>query len=131
MRSSIICVLCLVAAVPAFAQHGGKAEPKRLEIAHGKTVTTATGTLSNDQESDLVFAARAGQKIRLSVTSLPAGRLFDLHIQGDGFDLPTEFDRYTSYSFIAPETGDYLVFVRKRPTRTVQKAKFTLRLTIK
>ena len=80
---------------------------------------------------DLVFSARAGQAVSLSVTSFPPGRFFDFHIQGDGFDLPTEFDRYTSYSFKAPATGDYLVFVRKRPTKAVQRAKFSLRLTIR
>ncbi len=112
----------------AFAQ---KAEPQRIQFARGKSSANLSGTLSNNQEMHYVFGAKAGQKITLKVTSAPKGNFFDFDLQGDGFDLETEYDYYTNYSFTAPETGDYLVFVRKRPTEKTTTAKFYLTLTIK
>lgn len=112
------------------AVFGQKAEPKRISFERGKTSATVTGTLSNDQEMDFVFGAKAGQTVKLKVTSQPKGNLFDFRIAGDGFELETDNDSYSEYSFKAPATGDYLVFVRKRPTESVRKAKFFLRLEI-
>lgn len=130
MKACLCLLVVVLGSSAALAQHGGKAEPKRIEIARGHTMATVTGTLSNDQEMDLVFAAKAGQTVRLSVTSVPKGRLFDFQIKGDGSDVPADLDRYTSFTFKAPATGDYLVFVRKRPTQKVRRAKFFLRLVI-
>ena len=112
------------------AVFGQKAEPKRISFERGKASATVTGTLSNDQEMDFVFGANAGQTVKLKVTSQPKGNLFDFRIAGDGFELETDYDSYSEYSFKAPATGDYLVFVRKRPTESVRKAKFFLRLEI-
>lgn len=78
-----------------------------------------------------VFGAKAGQKVTLKVASQPKGNFFDFDLQGDGFELETEYDYYTNYSFTVPQTGDYLVFVRKRPTEKTPTAKFFLTLTIK
>lgn len=118
-------------AVSAFAQNGGKAEPKRIQFAKGKSSVILTETLSNDQQMEYVFGAKAGQKITLKVTSSPKGKFFDFDLMGDGFELETERDYYDDYTFTAPETGDYLVFVRKRPTGKISRAKFFLTLTIK
>lgn len=124
--------LCLFAACcsVAFAQ-GGKAEPNRIRFAKGKTAATLSGVLSNDQEMEYVMLVRAGQTVRLKVTSKPTGRFFDFRIAGSSFELETDYDSYTEYSFTAPETGDYLIFVRKRPTERVKKATFYLSLTVK
>jgi len=67
----------------------------------------------------------------LKVTSVPKGSLFDFDLAGDGFDLETQHDTYSDYTFTAPQTGDFLVYVRKRPTASVTKAKFYLTLAIK
>lgn len=80
---------------------------------------------------DYVFGAWAGQEVSLKVVSEPKGKFIDFDPEGDGFELSTEFDYYDDYSFTAPETGDYLVFVRKRPTENVKTAKFYLTLSIK
>jgi len=112
------------------AVFGQKAEPKRISFERGKTSATVTGTLSNDQEMDFVFGAKAGQTVKLKVTSQPKGNLFDFRIAGDGFEFETDYDSYSEYSFTAPATGDYLVFVRKRPTQRVRRAKFFVRLEI-
>jgi len=109
---------------------GQKAEPKRISFERGKTSATVTGTLSNDQEMDFVFGAKAGQTVKLKVTSQPKGNLFDFRIAGDGFEVETDYDSYSEYSFTARATGDYLVFVRKRSTESVRRAKFFLRLEI-
>lgn len=126
----LVCVFFLCAGA-AFAQNGGKAEPNRIKFAKGKSAATVSARLSNNQEMDYVFTAKAGQKITLKVVSAPKGDLFDFTIDGDGFDVETEYDSYSDYSFTAPQTGDYLLFVRKRPTQKVPKAKFFLTLTIK
>lgn len=117
-------------AASAFAQ-GGKAEPNRIKFAKGKSSTILSGTLSNNEQMEYVFGAKAGQTITLKVVSNPKGNLFDFTIGGDGFDVETEYDSYSEYSFTAPQTGDYLVFVRKRPTDKVPKARFSLSLSIK
>lgn len=113
-----------------FAQ-GGKAEPNRIEFAKGKSSIVLNGTLANDEQMEYVFGAKEGQKITLKVSSSPKGKFFDFDLAGDGFELETERDYYDDYTFTAPETGDYLVFVRKRPTEKVTRAKFFLTLTIK
>jgi hypothetical protein len=114
----------------AFAQ-GGKAEPKVIEFAKGRSNITVTGTLSNGQEMDHVFKAVAGQKVSVKVTSKPKGHLFDFRLKGDGFEIETDHDSYTEYDFIAPQTGSYLLFVRKRPTQKVPRARFFLRLSVR
>ncbi len=113
----------------AFAQ-GGKAEPKRVEFANGRTAATVSAILSNNQEMDFIFSVEAGQTVDLRVTSKPKGNLFDFRLMGNIFEFNTDLDSYSEYSFKAQETGDYLVFVRKRPTRVAAKAKFFLVLKI-
>lgn len=117
-------------AASAFAQ-GGKAEPNRIKFAKGKSRAILSGTLSNNEQMEYVFGAKAGQTITLKVVSNPKGNLFNFTIDGDGFDVETEYDSYSEYSFTAPQTGDYLVFVRKRPTDKVPKARFSLSVSIK
>ncbi|MBK9164528.1 MAG: hypothetical protein IPM21_11595 [Acidobacteria bacterium] len=122
---SLAAVFLACLAVP-----GQKAEPNRISFERGKTSATVTGTLANNEEMDLTFAARAGQTVKLKVTSQPKGNLFDFRIAGDGFELETDYDSYSEYSFTAPETGDYLLYVRKRPTERVRRAKFFMRVEI-
>ncbi len=131
MKTKLLIVIAtvLISASGAFAQ---KAEPNRIKFAKGKTAATITGTLSNNQEMDYVFGAKAGQKVTLKVSSNPKGNLFSFSVKGDGgIELETQLDSYADYTFTAPETGDYLVFVTKRPTEKVPKAKFLLTLTLK
>lgn len=123
----IVIAVSLLFAANAFAQ---KAEPNRIKFAKGKSSITLSGTLSNDQQMEYVFGAQAGQEISMNVTSEPKGNFFDFDLMGDGFEVETEYDYYTDYTFTAPETGDYLVFVRKRPTEDVKTAKFFFTLTI-
>ena len=128
---SKILALSLILLGFAFSVSAQKAEPNEIKFAKGKTSEIVSGTLSNNQEMDYVFAAKAGQQISLSVASKPSGNLFDFTIAGDGFELQTDYDSYKNYKFTAPETGNYLVSVRKKPTESNKSAKFYLTLSIK
>ncbi len=131
-KLTIIVGILLLCAANAFAQGGGKAEPNRIKFARGKSSVVMSGTLSNNQEMEYVFSAKAGQKIMLKVVSVPKGNLFSFSVDGaEGIELETEYDSYADYTFTAPQTGDYLVTVTKRPTEKVPKAKFLLTLTTK
>ena len=127
---SVLTLVSVFSASEAFSQ-GGKAEPKRVSFPSGKSSAFLTGTLSNNVQMEYVFGAKAGQTITLKVTSNPKGRLFEFGVDGDGFDVETDLDTYSDYSFAAPRDGDYIVFVRKRPTTNVPRAKFFLSLSIK
>lgn len=130
MKRKIIFILAILLCGFGIAP-AQKAEPNRIQFARGKSSITLSGRLSNDQQMEYVFGAKAGQKITLKVTSQPKGNFFDFDLMGDGFELETDYDYYTDYTFIAPQTGDYLVFVRKRPTQKTKTAKFFFTLTIK
>src|SRR5438067_6633961 len=75
------CFLVLVcAARPALAQHGGKAEPNRIEFKRGTTSTTISGTVRGSEEAEYVLAAKKGQKLTIRIISVPARSAgFDLH----------------------------------------------------
>ena len=120
-------ILLLAASLAALAQHGGKAEPKEIKFAAGKSSATVTGTLSNGQEYDFVFSAKKGQKvtIRNSRTSQ-----FDFRVYNEEFEFETEFESSPTLTFEIPETGDYLFFVRKKMTAP-RTARFSLTIMIK
>ncbi|MFT3743571.1 MAG: hypothetical protein QM785_04675 [Pyrinomonadaceae bacterium] len=129
MRTIIfLAFFSILLATPAFAQHGGKAEPKRIEFAAGKSSTSLSGTLSNSQEMEYVFAARKGQTvtIRNATRSLFDFRVFSPENFPDG-----DFDSSASYTFEIPETGDYMFFVRKKQVKTPRTARFSMTLSIK
>ncbi|MDQ3181804.1 MAG: hypothetical protein M3Q33_14975 [Acidobacteriota bacterium] len=122
----------LFSAANILAQDGGKAEPNRVKFVKGKSGATLTGTLSNNEQMEYVFGAKAGQKVKLKVTSNPKGNFFSFSVDGnEGIELETEYDSYAEYSFTEPQTGDYLIFVTKNPTEKVPTAKFLLTLKIK
>lgn len=123
----LLCLLCFFAANILIAQ-GGKAEPNRIQFATGKSSATLTGTLSNDQEMEYVFNARAGQTVTIKNTRTS---LFDFRVFNNQNDFDTEFESSPTLVFEIPETGDYLFFVRKKLVRSPRTARFSLTLTIK
>ena len=114
--------------LPALAQGGGKAGPKRIEFAAGKSSLTLSGSLSNGQEMEYIFEASKGQKvtIRNSNTSL-----FDFRVFNQEFDFETEFESSPTLMFEIPDTGDFMFFVRKKQVKNPRTARFSLTLTIK
>lgn len=115
----------MLAAV-ALAQ-GGKAEPNRINFAKGASSATVRGTLSTAQEIDFVFSARAGQTVTVKNAN---PRLFDIRVFNDIFEFETEFDSSAKIEFEVPQTGDYLMFVRRKVGQP-RTARFSVTITIK
>jgi len=130
MRSFLFFLIVLLAfsATGAFAQHGGKAEPLRIEFASGTSSKTVTGTLSTDQVMEYVFAATKGQKV--TVTNM-RNSLFDFKVYSEENFSDGDFDSSRTYSFEIPETGDYDLFVRKKRVQSSRRARFSIVLSIK
>ncbi|HEX3102051.1 MAG TPA: hypothetical protein VHQ01_09680 [Pyrinomonadaceae bacterium] len=130
MRSLLVSMVIITtfAVGGAFAQRGGKAEPKEIKFAPGRSSATLTGTLSVDEEMEYVFAARKGQKV--TVTNSNTG-LFDFKVYSEENFSEGDFDSSRTYTFEIPETGDYMFFVRKKRVKTPRTARFSLTLTIK
>lgn len=127
-RVSFLLVIAFFAftAVSTLAQGGGKAEPGRVKFAKGKSQTVLTGTLSGDQEQEFVFGAKKGQTVYITnPDSLRfAYRLFNDDVSNDSTDLAEP-----TMEFVVPETGDYMLFVRRANT-TPRSAKFSITLAI-
>ena len=119
-----VVALFAVTAISLFAQNGGKAEPGRVKFAKGKSQTVLTGTLSGDQEQEFVFGARQGQTVYITnPDSLRfAYRLFNDSVSNDSTDLAEP-----TMEFVVPETGDYMLFVRRANT-SPRSAKFSITL---
>jgi hypothetical protein len=126
MRIWIAIAICLAAFLTSVAQHGGKAEPNRIQFT-GTSSRTVTGTLSNGQEAEYVFAATKGQTVKISNTRTS---LFDFRVYNEEFDFETEFESSPTLTFEVPETGDYLFFVRKKQVSRPRAARYSLTLTI-
>ena len=128
MKYFLLCVICLLAATQMLAQGGGKAEPKRIQFAAGKSSATLTGTLSNGQEMEYVFGANNGQTVTIKNSSKS---LFDFRVFSAEFDFETEFESSPALTFEIPATGDDMFFVRKKQVRMPRTARFVLKLSIK
>ncbi len=130
MRSFLLLMLIALglAVSSIFAQHGGKAEPKRIKFARGASSATVTGTLSNDEEMDFVFAASKGQKVTIRN---PRISLFDFRVFSEENFPDGDFDSSPTYTFEIPATGDYMFYVRKKRVKTPKTARFSITLTIK
>jgi hypothetical protein len=125
------CSLFLTAATtPIFAQHGGKAEPNRIEFKRGTTSTTVSGSVRNDEEYEYVLGAKKGQRLTIKITSMPVkSSVFQL--LGENQDtLGLEHDANFDISIVLPKDGDYFINVT-RPTMTKGTSRFTLAISIK
>ena len=120
----------LVASSAAMAQHGGKAEPKRIEFKRGTTSTTINDRVRGSEEAEYVLAAKKGQRLIIKLTSVPVkSSVFQL-LGEDNDTLGLEYDANFSYSGTLPKTGDYFINV-KRPTEAKGTSRFTLTITIR
>lgn len=123
-----ILVLLLLSGA-TIAQHGGKAEPLRIEFKRGASSATINESISGTVEAEYVFAARQGQRVTITLTSVPVRSThFELK-SADNPDYKFEYDG-TKWSGVAPFTGDYWVNV-SRISRKRGRASFSLRLEIK
>lgn len=106
---TLVSAIVLSFAIFASAQNGGKAEPNRIVI--GPSGTTVRGHLSNGQEMEYVFSAKAGSVITIR-NSRPSA--FDFRVFSEEADLETEFESSPTLTLTLPQDGDYLFFVRKK-----------------
>lgn len=124
-------IILFTLALTASAQNGGKAEPLRLSFAKGKSSMTKLGTLANGEIYEMVFGAKAGQKVKIKIVSTtPKGKFHYFSLLGDGFDFATELDKNYEYEFTSPNTGDYFLNVNFNATSKVTKGAFALTLAI-
>ena len=132
-RSALICgsalfVLCMVA--PALAQHGGKAEPLRIEFKRGATSTTVSGSVHNSEEYEYVLGAKKGQRLTIKIISTPIKSAVFQLLGEDQDTLGLEHDANFDVSIVLPKDGDYFINV-SRPTSTKGSSRFTLAISIK
>lgn len=118
------------AAVSTFAQSGGKAEPNRIKFAKGKSSTIITGSLTGDSQYEFVFGARKGQTVYVTNPdsdnfsySVFSQDIEDVNYESTDLAEPT-------LEFVVPETGDYMIFVKRNATSNVAK-KFSITLAIR
>ncbi len=128
----VITATVLFAALSAYSQSGGKAEPLRISFEKGKSAKTVSGTLRIEQEYEYIFGATAGQTVSIKLISTsPKGKFHAFRVVGaDVIDFVSDYDINYDLKFTAPETGDYLIFVSMRPTDRVKTGKFSLTLGI-
>ena len=123
-------LITLSAASIAFAQHGGKAEPQRIEFKRGTTSTTVSDLVRGDEEAEYVLAAKKGQRLTIKLTSVPVkSSVFQL-LGEDNDTLGLEHDANFDYSGVLPKTGDYFITV-SRPTESKGTSRYKLTITIR
>lgn len=122
--------LFLFSSPAAVAQHGGKAEPNRIEFKRGTNSTTINGTVRGDEEAEYVLAARQGQKLIIKLTSVPVKSSVFQILGPDNDTLGLEYDANFSYTGVLPATGDYFISV-KRPTTASGRSRYKLTITIR
>jgi hypothetical protein len=111
------------------AQHGGKAEPLRIEFKRGTTSTTISDTISGTVQAEYVLAAKKGQRLTIHLTSVPKkSSVFDLKAPNNA-DLGLEYDANYDFSGVLPETGDYLIIVA-RPTTSPGKSTYKIVISV-
>ena len=127
-RASLILLFLAGAVSTALAQGGGKAEPKRIELARRAGSITIKESIRHTVEAEYIFSARQGQHIAITLTSAaPKSALFRLRNENVYSSWGSDG---TNWSGTAPATGDYLITViatAKAPRRIT----YTLRLAIK
>lgn len=134
LRSSAFICGCfaflLCAAAPAFAQHGGKAEPLRIEFRRGTTSTTVSESVRNDEQYEYVLAAKKGQRLTIKINSTPVKSAVFQLLGEDQDTLGLEHDANFDVSLVLPKDGDYFINV-SRPTSAKGRSRFTLTISIK
>ena len=132
-KSVFICgsfLLVLSSGGAALAQHGGKAEPKRIEFKRGTTTITISDTVRGSEEYEYVLAAKKAQRLIIKLTSVPAKSCVFQLLGEDNDTLGLEHDANFDYSGVLPKTGDYFINV-SRPTQSKGTSRYKLTITIR
>ena len=127
---AILTSLIALTAAAAMAQHGGKAEPNRIEFKRGTTSATVNGTVRGDEQAEYVLSAKKGQRLTVKLTSVPVkSSVFQL-LGEDNDTLGLEYDSNYNYSGVLPKSGDYFITVR-RPTEVKGMSRFKFTITVR
>ena len=117
-------------ALVAVGQHGGKAEPLRIEFRRGTTSTTINEKVKDSEEAEYVLAAKKGQRLIIKLTSTPhRSSVFDIKAP-DNADLGLEYDANYDFNKTLPVSGDYFITV-VRPTSSRGSSIYRLVITIR
>jgi hypothetical protein len=118
------------ASATASAQHGGKAEPKRIQFKLGASSASVTDSVRGSEEAEYVVEARAGQTIYLKVESTPRNSaVASKLIEEGGRVIPLTSEGPGRWSVRLDETSDYVITVTKKHSdRTVTRYKLKVRI---
>jgi hypothetical protein len=117
-------VLAAPAAVPA-----QKAEALRIEFKRGAYGATLNDKVRGDEEAEFVLDARQGQRLTITLTSVPdKSAVFELFAEGD-YDHKLE-QASVRYSGVLAKTGDYFITV-KRPAGAKGTSRFRMAVTVR
>lgn len=98
---------------------------ERIAFANGSGAVS--GSLSNGQVRHFVFSATQGQTVTIKNST---SSVFDFRVFNEVFFDEGDYDSSPSYTFEAPETGDYLFSVRKKIAGP-RSARFSMTIKIK
>jgi hypothetical protein len=103
--------------------------PQRIRFARGSSSAAVEGAVLRGERAVYLVGARAGQQMRVRVTSPEENAVFQLHAPGKGGTLrgAGETDDATAWSGALPRTGDYRIVVGG----TRGNASYTLHVTIR
>ena len=127
MRLLIWITLLASLSIPfvAMAQHGGKAEPLRIEFKRGATSTTLNGAVRGSEEAEYVLAAKKGQRVIMRLRSVPARSAVFQILDPDNDKLSLAQGNYDLLGDL-PKSGDYLITVsRSKQSKGTSRYKLT------
>jgi hypothetical protein len=85
----------------------------RLKFARGRSSATVENAVVRGDRDDWIIGAKAGQRLRVSVTALEKNAAFQIRERKTGRYLrgATEMDDATQWSGRLPRSGDYIIRV--------------------
>ena len=122
-------LITLFTASITLSQHGGKAEPLRIEFKRGTTSTTLNGIVRGSEEAEYVLAAKKGQRVIIRLTSSPARSSVFQILDPDNETLSLAQGNYDLLGTL-PKSGDYLITV-SRPKQSKRASKYKLTVAIR
>ena len=128
-RIIILAFLIFLTAPAALAQHGGKAEPLRIEFKRGTTSKTINGQVRGSEEAEYVLAAKKGQRVTMRLRSVPARSAVFQILDPDNDKLSLAQGNYDLLGTL-PKSGDYLITV-SQPKQSKRASKYKLIVTIR
>jgi type II secretory pathway pseudopilin PulG len=114
-QSTILVVVILIVGTLTLAL--GEGVRKRVRFAKGRNSTIISNAVLREDVDQYIVGAKAGQTMKVAITSLEHNASFQITQPGNNGTLPGAGfdDDVTKWSGELPETGDYVIEVA--PTR--------------